>query len=154
MGEWHDGSKWLTGHLLANFPAPIHATPRINLHESRVPKREPLPGAISRGPTGSPRPGGAARWLQMADRSFACQCCCSDPCSATHQPSRIPSPQARAAARSLPAGDRRAAQGQEERAARLLHRIEGLFCGRILRAQESGTAKYMSGGLPCSRNWK
>ena len=60
------GPKWLNGSLLANFPAPIHATPRIKLHESRAPKREALPGDASRGPLGSSRPESqAARWLRM-----------------------------------------------------------------------------------------
>ena len=127
-GERRAGSKWLTGDLLANFPAPIHATPRISLHESRAPKRVALPEARQPGPAGQPRPEGrAARWLQMADRSFACQFSCSDPCNATHQPSRIPSPQARAAARSPPAGARRAAQGQEERAARWIQMADRSF---------------------------
>ena len=43
--EWHDGSKWLIRYLLANAAAPIQVTPLISLHESRAPKREPLPGA-------------------------------------------------------------------------------------------------------------
>ena len=39
--------------MLANFPAPIHATPRISLHECRTPKREALPGARQPRPPGS-----------------------------------------------------------------------------------------------------
>ncbi len=48
--EWNDGTKWLTSHLLANFSAPIHATPRISLHEYRAPKRVVLPGDRQPGP--------------------------------------------------------------------------------------------------------
>jgi hypothetical protein len=103
------GSKWLIGSLLANFPAPIHATPRISLHESCAPKREPLMGArrADQGQRGKPRVGS-----KMADRLFARQCCCSDPCNATHQPSRIPRPQASGYAGEPPAGNRRAAKAR------------------------------------------
>ena len=76
-----------------------------NFQNSRAPKREPLPGARQPGPVGQhDRDGRAERWLQEADRFFACQFSCTDPCNATNQPSRIPSPQARAAAGRPPAG--------------------------------------------------
>ena len=69
-------------------------------------------------PAGRPKPGrseqrAGSKWLT----GYLFANSCSDPCNATNQPSRIPSPQARAAARSTPAGARRAAQGQEKRAA-------------------------------------
>ena len=86
----------------------------------------------SRGPPGSQgQEGRAARWLQMADRSFACQFSCSNPCNATHQPSRIPRPQASGAARSPPAGARRAAQGRRG------ERRAGSGCSFILSCSKS-----------------
>lgn len=55
-------SKWLTGYLLANFPAPIHATPCINLHESRALKRVALPGACQPGRRGRRRATGSRQF--------------------------------------------------------------------------------------------
>ena len=97
-----------------------------------IPRPQPraAAGSSQPGATGHPKARGAsgARWIQMADRLFARQCRCSDPCNATHQLSRIPRPQARGAAGSPPAGARRAAQGQEERAARWLQMADRIIC--------------------------
>ena len=72
---------------------------------SRAPKREPLPGDRQPGTAGRPKARGSSRaGLRKADRIFACQCCCSDPCIATHQASRMPRPQASGSAGSPPGG--------------------------------------------------
>ena len=72
---------------------------------SRAPSEWHCREPVSLGPARRPKARGSSRaGLRKADRIFACQCCCSDPCIATHQASRMPRPQASGSAGSPPGG--------------------------------------------------